>query len=737
MSESGQPVTPMNRFKSPPNIQTWDQTCERIRIKRGNRKERISQMGNDDDDGPDGSEFDLPPRHLDMSDSSDTDSESDDDTDVDLPVACCNRRCSELGAEQHLGLYQANYRMGWTDRRCFIRSRIKFNRTGPNRADRRVYFMDNFETYASQNGAFLPTEMDWQSMETDHIQICSKYFRNLYRVSNNFIYQPSVAGAEMSLDRKKRDAAIDCKANIIKTWINDLATFYQVDPTSEDRFLPFYKKYVVWALFLDEQAELHPRLSWSSKYFYSVWRTDCKKVKVRAWLKFAKCDDCIKIRKLRKATKQGRSLEKVRKMEKDHIKFVKAERQSYYKRRRRAVEHPSQCMSIVIDGADQQAYALPYHHVQTHASQKAIRVPIHVYGVMVHGIGTWAYVYHDNVRQGNNVTVDVLYRTLAAIEAAGRTLPDTLYLQLDNTVKQNKSKFLMSYLSWLTMTGVFKRIVVSFLPVGHTHEDIDQLFSRIAVLLRQRDARSRTEMADVIQAAYHKGGLVNNCPTVVAVNSAANWSDFIEPWLADMPGISSYYQFEIMRHPEGDRVPRLRVKKWCGVRNEFWRGLLSYRFSHDVFKTDATGRPVPRLLSRAIVPPSQRPEVDDKQITAKRIKSLHKYARARKIPGPVINDCIAMVEMQGDDADIVFDLPNDGQLKKALAFADLLAAGSGEEKEVSDGDDNESSDDASAAQKKRDYQVGDFVMIRASDERAAEEKDVSHCPISIEIVSIM
>ena len=31
----------------------------------------------------------------------------------------------------------------------------------------------------------------------------------------------------------------------------------------------------------------------------------------------------------------------------------------------------------------------------------------------------------------------------------------------------------------LIMRGVFKEITLSCLPVGHTHEDIDQLFSRL------------------------------------------------------------------------------------------------------------------------------------------------------------------------------------------------------------------------------------------------------------------
>jgi hypothetical protein len=79
-------------------------------------------------------------------------------------------------------------------------------------------------------------------------------------------------------------------------------------------------------------------------------------------------------------------------------------------------------------------------------------------------------------------------------------------LQLDNTVKwveqnlENKSfgyqhnrkslicrecknRYIFSYLKSLVDTGVFQHVYLSFLPVGHTHADIDQMFSRISVYM--------------------------------------------------------------------------------------------------------------------------------------------------------------------------------------------------------------------------------------------------------------
>jgi hypothetical protein len=52
-------------------------------------------------------------------------------------------------------------------------------------------------------------------------------------------------------------------------------------------------------------------------------------------------------------------------------------------------------------------------------------------------------------------------------------LPRRLYLQLDNSPKDNKNQFLFGFLSFLTTQKVFEEIQLGFLLVGHTHEDID------------------------------------------------------------------------------------------------------------------------------------------------------------------------------------------------------------------------------------------------------------------------
>ena len=65
-----------------------------------------------------------------------------------------------------------------------------------------------------------------------------------------------------------------------------------------------------------------------------------------------------------------------------------------------------------------------------------------------------------------------------------RTWPKKFYLQLDNA-PVNKSQAMFHYLAWLVQSGIFKTVRIAFMMVGHTHDIIDQLFSRVSMYLRQ------------------------------------------------------------------------------------------------------------------------------------------------------------------------------------------------------------------------------------------------------------
>jgi hypothetical protein len=125
--------------------------------------------------------------------------------------------------------------------------------------------------------------------------------------------------------------------------------------------------------------------------------------------------------------------------------------------------------------------------------------------------------------------------------------PRKLYLQLDNTARQNKSKYVFAYLGWLVQTGQALEVIVSFLPVGHTHEDIDQLFSRLSVYLRKHDAHDRPALMRAFENAYTtKEGFPLRASYLDRLTNFSGWvEEYIEH--KSFKGISTYHQFRLVK----------------------------------------------------------------------------------------------------------------------------------------------------------------------------------------------
>jgi hypothetical protein len=58
-----------------------------------------------------------------------------------------------------------------------------------------------------------------------------------------------------------------------------------------------------------------------------------------------------------------------------------------------------------------------------------------------------------------------------------------LRVQLDNTTKENKNNYMLGYLAMLVQTAVFTVVELHFLPVGHTHNDLDGVFGRCVLYM--------------------------------------------------------------------------------------------------------------------------------------------------------------------------------------------------------------------------------------------------------------
>ena len=141
---------------------------------------------------------------------------------------------------------------------------------------------------------------------------------------------------------------------------------------------------------------------------------------------------------------------------------------------------PDLYLHLTVDGSDNSCDGFPYMAERTHGSTKGYKVRSMLYTGILHGHFAACFAYSTNLRGGSNVLVEIAHRMLDLYlkDAPGNKLPPTLWIQLDNTCKDNKNRYVFGYAHMLVDSGLFHQVQINFLPVGHTHCDIDQLFSR-------------------------------------------------------------------------------------------------------------------------------------------------------------------------------------------------------------------------------------------------------------------
>ncbi|XP_071168335.1 uncharacterized protein [Mytilus edulis] len=159
-----------------------------------------------------------------------------------------------------------------------------------------------------------------------------------------------------------------------------------------------------------------------------------------------------------------------------HLIKQSLERRKYYKHVHKARQHPDKYMSMIIDGMDQSKTEIPHFLYMSSLTSGMWKLKTHLVGALVHGVGLYGFFDWYQYAHSSNLTIHVILNILLMTKDS---LPDVLYLQMDNCARENKNRFVFGFLSLLVELKVLKKIKVSFLMVGHTHEDIDQFFSRI------------------------------------------------------------------------------------------------------------------------------------------------------------------------------------------------------------------------------------------------------------------
>lgn len=151
-------------------------------------------------------------------------------------------------------------------------------------------------------------------------------------------------------------------------------------------------------------------------------------------------------------------------------------------------------------------------------------------------------------------TADVtILALLRALERTPGPLPPNLVIQLDNAANQNKNKYFIQFCGLMVQWQLFKKIRITFLPVGHTHCDVDQMFSRWTSYVAGRDVYTLDEMIAYFEASY--------TPT-----PEGSWDKLVPNFIAwlktgkylDINGISTVRHIKIYLNPSGSVIAKTK-----------------------------------------------------------------------------------------------------------------------------------------------------------------------------------
>jgi hypothetical protein len=191
------------------------------------------------------------------------------------------------------------------------------------------------------------------------------------------------------------------------------------------------------------------------------------------------------------------------------------------------------------------------------------------------------------------VTVTVLLSTIRAVYNDTGRLPPVLKVQLDNPTGENKNHDVFSFFGLLVGVRVFDEVHVSFCVVGHTHLDIDQVFSRYSVAFRQ----GHWTLEDFLE--YLRTGHRHNDRDgkVIYTDQVMDWHSACKDDVRKVDGISKPLLFRFRRNESGQ--VEMSYKKHCEKKE--WKGNLVVYNAPESLDDLNVSQWVPRALDVAEV----------------------------------------------------------------------------------------------------------------------------------------
>lgn len=146
--------------------------------------------------------------------------------------------------------------------------------------------------------------------------------------------------------------------------------------------------------------------------------------------------------------------------------YFRVERKKYHSHREKSRLHPEKYITIIVDGMDQSKTNLPNTKLIAKSTSSLWRLRTHVTGAILHtkaSHGKLVYCFVDLVQypHDSNLTLTVIVNVLVDFAKTNK-FPEVLYLQMDNTCRENKNRFVLTFCAVLVHLQIFKKVSVTY-----------------------------------------------------------------------------------------------------------------------------------------------------------------------------------------------------------------------------------------------------------------------------------
>ena len=164
----------------------------------------------------------------------------------------------------------------------------------------------------------------------------------------------------------------------------------------------------------------------------------------------------------------------------------RAERHKYYHHREKARSEPLRYATVIIDGMDQSKTNLPHLTQNTKSTQNLWKLRTHLTGALLHTQspkGKLGFGYYDLLQWPHDCNLTIhprrsgrerrkpplrggrpfqglrpLLHVLVYLADHLNSIPEVLYIQLDNCYRENKNRYMFGFCSLLVQLRIVKKV---------------------------------------------------------------------------------------------------------------------------------------------------------------------------------------------------------------------------------------------------------------------------------------